>query len=224
MPSPPAAAPITNTRISSPQRGRLLLRMLNITSFFILNGRFEGADDSIHYTLQRQDEATINDYNLIAKQHFPKVKTCYVIPRPSRSLRSKSGPPTDHNPIVLHLSLLAKSATQSTSNIPIAQELPPRTQFHSSKLKDPAVRKKISHALEDQPDMVEQAIQTLKNSLQQGSINATQYAEKANAIVVSALQVTAQKIAGTTEFRGKKCPKRASDTKKTARQQTLLVR
>jgi len=109
----------------------------------------------------------------------------------------------DHNPIVLHLSFLAKSATQSTSNISIAQELPPRTQFHSSKLTDPAVRKKISHALQDQADKAEQAVQTLKNSLQQGSINATQYAEKANAIIVSALQVTAQKIFGTTEFRGK---------------------
>jgi len=90
---------------ASPQRGRLLLRMLNTTSFLILNCRFEGADDPIPFTLQRQDEATINDFNLVAKQHFPKVKTCYVIPRPSRSFRSKSGPPTDHNPIVLHLSL-----------------------------------------------------------------------------------------------------------------------
>jgi len=85
----------------------------------------EAADDPIPYTLQYQDEATISNYNLIAKQHFPKVKTCYVIPRPSRTLRSKSGPPTDHNPTVLHLSLLAKSATQSTANIPMAQELPP---------------------------------------------------------------------------------------------------
>ena len=33
-------------------------------------------------------------------------------------------------------------------------------------------------------------------------INATQYTEKANAIIVSALQVTAQKTIGTTEFRG----------------------
>jgi len=71
MPSPPAAAPITSARISSPQRGRLLLRMFNTTSFLILNGGFEAADDPIPYTLQRQDEATINDYKLIAKQHFP---------------------------------------------------------------------------------------------------------------------------------------------------------
>ena len=130
-----------------------------------------------------------------------------MIPRPSRTLRSKSGPPADHNPIVLHLCLSAKSATQGTGNIPTAQELPPRTQFHSSKLKDTAVWQKFSDALEDQASEVEQVIQALKNSLQQGSINATQYAEKANAIIVSALQVTAQNIIGTTKFRGKNAQK-----------------
>jgi len=50
-PSPPAAAPITNARISSPQRGYLLLRMLNTTVCLILNGRFEAADNPIPYTL-----------------------------------------------------------------------------------------------------------------------------------------------------------------------------
>jgi len=149
MPSPPDAAAITNTRISSPQRGRLLLRMLNTTSFLILNGRFEAADDPIPYTLQRQDESTINDYNIIAKQHLSKVKPCYVIPRPSRTLRSNSGPPTDHNPIVLHLSLLAKPDTPVPSNNATHLELPPRTQFHSSKLKDSAVRRLFSDALEN---------------------------------------------------------------------------
>ena len=150
MPSPPAAAPITNTRISSPQRDCLILRMLDTTSFIILNGTFEAADDPIPYTLQRQDAATINDCNLIAKLHFLKVKTCYVIARPLRIHWSKAGPPTAHNPIVLDLSLLANSVTQGTGNTPITQELPPRTQFHSSKLKDPAARKKFSDALEDQ--------------------------------------------------------------------------
>jgi len=130
-----------------------------------------------------------------------------VIPRPSRTLRSKSGPPTDHNLIVLQLCLSAKSATQSTGNIPTAQELSPRTQFRSSKLKDTAVWQKFSDALEDQASKVEQVIQALKNSFQQGSINATQYAEKANAIIVSALQVTAQNIIGTTKFRGQNAQK-----------------
>ena len=117
--------------------------MPNTTSFLILNGRFETPDDPIPYTLQRQDEATINNYNLIAKQHFSKAKTCYVIPRPSRALRSQPGPPTDHNPVVLHFSLSSKSGNQAPSATVVLPELPTRTQFHSSKLKDPVMRKKI---------------------------------------------------------------------------------
>ena len=60
-------------------------------------------------------------------------------------------------------------------------------------LKDVGIRKKFSDTLEDQASKVEQTIQSLQTSLQQGSINATQYAEEANAIIVSALQVTVQK-------------------------------
>ena len=55
------------------KRGRLLLRMLNTTPFLILNGRFEIDNAPIPYTLQRQDEATIHDHNIIAKQHFSQV-------------------------------------------------------------------------------------------------------------------------------------------------------
>ena len=177
--------------------------MLNTTSFLIVNGRIETVDDPIPYTLQRQDENTIFDYNLIAKQHLSKVKSCYVIPRPSRTLRSNSGPPTDHNPIVLHLSLPVKPdapVVRTNANTP---ELPPRTQFHSSKLKDPAVRKLFSDALEDQAAKSECAIKTLRTSLEQGIISPTQYSENANTIIVSALQATAERILGKTEFRGK---------------------
>jgi len=126
-----------------------------------------------------------------------------VTSRPSRTLRSNSCQPTDHNPIVLHLNLLAKPDTLVLSNNATPLELPPRTQFHSSKLKDPAVRNLFSDALEDQARNPESAIQTLKISLEQGNINTTQYAEKANTIVVCTLQVTAERILGKTEFRGK---------------------
>jgi len=181
--------------------------MLNITSFLILNGRFETPDDPIHYTLQRPDEATINDYNLIAKQHFSKVKTCCVIPRPSRALRSQPGPPTDHNPVVLHLSLFSKSGTQAPCATAVLPELPPCTQFHSSKLKDPVTREKFSEALEDQSTKAQPAIRALKISLQQGTINPTQYTENVNTIIVSALQITAHEILGTAIFRGKNAQK-----------------
>jgi len=183
----------------------ILLHSLSFLGF--LNGRLETPDDPIPYTPQRQDEATINDYNLIAKQYFSKVKTCYVISRPSRTLRSQPGPPTDHNPIVLHLSLLLKSGTQAPNATAVLPELPPRTHFHSSKLKDPVTRKKFSDALEDQSTKAQPAIRALKISLQEGIINPTQYAENVNTIIVSALQVTAHEILGTTAFRGKNAQK-----------------
>jgi len=75
LPTWSAAAAITIARISSQQRGRLLLWTLNTMSFLILNWRFETIDGPIPDTLQLQDEATINDYNLIAKQYFSRVKS-----------------------------------------------------------------------------------------------------------------------------------------------------
>ena len=126
-----------------------------------------------------------------------------MIPRPSRTLRSNSGPPTDHNPLVLHLSLSVKPHAPFASANVTTPELPPRTHFHSSKLKDPAVRILFSDALNDQAAKSESAIKTLRISLEQGSISPTQYAEKANTIIVSALQVTADTVLGKTEFRGK---------------------
>jgi len=61
----------------------------------------------------------------------------------------------------------------------------------------------FSDALNDQAAKSESAIKTLRISLEQGSISPTQYAEKANTIIVSALQVTADTVLGKTEFRGK---------------------
>jgi len=140
---------------------------------------------------------------------FPisKVKSCYVIPRPSRSLRSKSGPPTDHNPIVLHLSLPATPVVPGTSVSATTPELPPRTQYHSSKLKDPSVTNLLSHALEDQAAKSESVITALRTSLEQGDISPTQYADKVNTIIVSALQVTADRFLGKTAFRSQHAQK-----------------
>jgi len=62
-------------------------------------------------------------------------------------------------------------------------------------------------ALEDQATNAQPAIRALKISLQQGTINPTQYLENVNTIIVSALQVTAHEILGTTAFRGKNAQK-----------------
>jgi len=180
--------------------------MLNTTFFLILDGRFEAVDDPIPYTLQRQDEATIDDYNVIAKKHLSKVKTCYVIPRPSRTLRSNSGPPTDHNPIVLHLSLPAKSDMPVLSTNATTSELPhaPNSSHPNSKTLQFGM---FSDALEDQATIAQPVIREMKTSLQHGTINPTQYSENVNTIIFSALQFTAHKILGTTAFRGKNAQK-----------------
>jgi len=130
-----------------------------------------------------------------------------VIPRPSRSLQSNSGPPTDHNPIVLHLSLPVKPNAPGAIVIATTSELPPRTQFHSSKLKDPAVTTLFSVVLDDQVAKSESVITALRISLEQGNISPTQYADKVNTIIVSALQVTADRVLGKTEFRSQRAQK-----------------
>jgi len=118
-------------------------------------------------------------------------------------LRSKGESHTDHNPIVLHLLLLAKSTTQGTGSTPIHQERPPRTQFYSSKLKHATNRKKISDALDDQASKAEQAIQSLQTSLQprEYQCDSVRRESQRNHCVRPA---TAQKIIEATEFRGKK--------------------
>ena len=87
-----APAPTNMERIksrpSSAQRGRLLLRLLDSINFVILNGRFQSASDPTPFTLKRQQEQSINDYVLIAGRHFPRVKKCVVLVRPSRSHRT----------------------------------------------------------------------------------------------------------------------------------------
>jgi len=114
----------------------------------------------------------------------------------------KIWPTHGSHPIALHLSLPAKSAVPDHNNNPLPEEIPPRTQFHSNKLKDPATRKKFSSTLEAHATKAEPWIQALKSELLIQTITATQYAERANAILVSALQATAEKILGKTAFRG----------------------
>jgi len=65
----------------------------------------------------------------------------------------------------------------------------------------------FSDALEGQATIAQPAIRAQKTSLQQGTINPTQYAENVNTIILSSLQFTAHKILGTTAFRGKNAQK-----------------
>jgi len=96
-----------------------------------------------------------------------------------------------------------KPNAPGASAIATTPELPPRTRFHSSKLKDPAIRTLFSDVLEDQAAKSESVHKARRTSLEQDNISPTQYADKGNTIIVSALQVTADRVLGKTEFRGK---------------------
>jgi len=67
----------------------------------------------------------------------------------------------------------------------------------------PYCYKKNSDALEDQAAKFESVLKALRISLQQDNISPTQYADKVNTIIVSALQVTDDRVLGKTEFSGK---------------------
>jgi len=69
--------------------------------------------------------------------------------------RSKSGAPRDHNPIVVHFSLSAKSDTKGNGNIPTPHELQARNKLRSCRLKDPETRQNFLVALKDQASKAE---------------------------------------------------------------------
>ena len=61
---------------SSAQRGRLLLRLLDTLQFIVANGRFQSSSDPTPFTLTGHQKRSINDYVLIAKHHFSRIKKC----------------------------------------------------------------------------------------------------------------------------------------------------
>jgi hypothetical protein len=135
-PSPAHMDPISTSRPSSSQRGRLLLRFLNNTQHVVLNGRYQSPTDPIPYTLQGNDEKTINDYNTISINHVSKVKRCTVNLRNTRNTRSGQKIPSDHNPILLELTLPTRNAQSQDAPSPTDHSsLPPRLLFRSSRLK-----------------------------------------------------------------------------------------
>ena len=168
-PSPAHMDPISTSRPTSSQRGRLLLRFLNNTQHVVLNGRYQSLTDPIPYTLQRNDEKTINDYNTISINHFSKVKRCTVNPRNMRNTRSGQKIPSDHNPILLELTLPTRNAQSQEAPSPTDQSsLPPRLLFHSSRLKGNTNHLKLfTEALEANSHKITKDIKTLKTKVQQ---------------------------------------------------------
>ena len=129
--------------LSSAQRSRLLLRLLQSTELILLNGRFQKhSDSSIPYTFQRTNssDTSIVDYICLGKRYFAFVKSVY------NAHRTRSSLVPDHNPILLHLD--TKSIPAPFPPPQVASSSPPRFLFRSARLKDPDIRTSFTDSLE----------------------------------------------------------------------------
>jgi len=188
-------------RPSSKQRGRVFLKMLEKTHHIILNGRFEPKNSPTPYTWQPNEKAFIIDYNTISKEHFHPVKSCTVIPQSSRKSRSTPKPPTDYNPILLHVAMPTVDDSQEARAQPEYIQRPQRTQYHSARLKYNKALQKFKTIMEGKSEEGAERLKALKSDLTKGKIDANKYADSANTILVSIIQHAAQTTLGQIDSR-----------------------
>jgi hypothetical protein len=193
---------LDNDRPSSKQRGRVFLKMLEKTHHIILNGRFEPKNSPTPYTWQPNEKAFIIDYNTISKEHFHLINSCTVIPRSSRKSRSTPKPPTDHNPILLQIAMPTADDSQKAPSQPEYLQEPPRTQYHSARLKYNNVLQKFKTIMEGKSEEGAERLKALKSDLTKGKIDANKYADSANTILVSIIQHAAQTTSRSNRLPG----------------------
>jgi len=100
---------------------------------------------------------SVLDYNLIAKHHVPLIQKCEVL------RDSLPACVTDHMPIHLHLDL----PTSPTPTLkPSSQSSPPRTLYHSKRLKDKDTREAFAKASGKKVSRITPTIQKLHVQLQ----------------------------------------------------------
>jgi len=196
---PPQMPFLDSDRPSSKQRGRVFLKMPEKTHHIILNSRFELNNSPTPYTWQQNEKASIIDYNTISKEHFHLVKSCTVIPRSSRKSRSTPKPPTDHNLILLHVAMPTVDDSKEAQQEYIQRQ--PRTQYHSARLKYNNVLQKLKTIMEGKSEEGAERLKALKSDLTQGKIDADQYADSANTILVSIIQHAARTTLGQIDSR-----------------------
>ena len=135
------APPLTSATVpAADYRGRLLLNMTNSLELIITNGRFPVPPPTLRpYTFFRKPNThSVLDYNLIAKHHVPLIQKCEVL------RDSLPAGVTDHMPIHLHLDL---PTTPTPTLKPTSQSSPPRTLYHSKRLKDKDTKEAFTKAL-----------------------------------------------------------------------------
>jgi hypothetical protein len=196
---PPAPANMSTVtdHVSSAQRGRLLLRMLNNIGYIILNGRYEPSSHPNSppspplYTLQREQGriATIIDYCLASTDQFQRVKSCNVIPKHVHNLT------TDHNPIHLRL-LIPRDLDPDESPVGNEGKDPhvPRLRFHSSRLKERDVAEQFKKRVEALSQEKKPDMDLLLSKLNDKSLPIVEFADAANHIIVSILHKAGEEI------------------------------
>ena len=182
------APPLTSATVpAADYRGRLLLNMTNSLELIITNGRFPVPPPTLRpYTFFRKPNThSVLDYNLIAKHHVPLIQKCEVL------RDSLPAGVTDHMPIHLHLDL---PTTPTPALKPTSQSSPPRTLYHSKRLKDKDTKEAFTRALAKKVLRITPTIQKLYTQLQGKKISPQLFADTANSEITSVLQKTALDI------------------------------
>jgi hypothetical protein len=142
----------------------------------------------------------ITQFQLITFK-FPKLKGAQSLPRNTRNTRSGQKIPSDHNPILLELTLTTRNA-QSHRDAPSPTDhfsLPPCLLFHSSRLQlkgNTNHLKLFTGALEARSNKITKDIKTLKTKVQQKQTDKATFANEANTLIISALQHAAETTLG----------------------------
>jgi len=132
--------------------------MINSLEFIITNGRFPVPPPTLRpYTIFRKPNThSVLDYNLIAKHHVTLIQKCEVL------RDSLPAGVTDHMPIHLHLAL----PTSPTPPLkPSSHSSPPRTLYHSKRLKDKETKDSFTKALAKKVSRITPIIQKLHTQL-----------------------------------------------------------
>ena len=172
------------------------MSLLGEAGLIIANGRFQSSTcpDPPFTCFHHRGGArcSIVDYVLVPKNLLSQIESCRVLPRvrlradPGRAL-------SDHAPILTTVRLTPSRDAPPPS---AASGLPPRTRFHSSRLKDDTVRRMFTHMVEQQSLAQRPHFDRLKRLVSRKEISTVEFAKESNQLIVDILQHAAECVLG----------------------------